>query len=245
MNIGVIFAGGIGSRMKSKNIPKQFLRIHGKPIIIHTLDVFEKCSDIDGVVIACVEEYIKHLNDLIAQYSITKVKKIVSGGASGQQSIYNGLIAAKEVGGENSIVLIHDGVRPLIGEQLLFENIAAVKKFGSCITAGIVKETIAEIYDDGNVRSIPERKNSRMAKAPQSFYLKDILTAHERAAKDGRYDFIDSCTLMNHYGYKLHMIDGPYENIKITTPDDYYLMRTILDIKENGQLYDTDDGNDR
>ncbi len=237
-NIGVIFAGGVGTRMKSKDIPKQFLCIHGKPIIIHTLEWFEKCNDIDAVVIACVENYIGYLSSLIEKYRVRKVKKTVPGGNSGQQSIYNGLIAAREIAGtDDTVVLIHDGVRPLINERLLSDNIESVRKFGSCITAGIVKETIVEIDDEGNIRNVPSRQHSRVAKAPQSFYLKDILCAHERAVKDGRNDFIDSCTLMKHYGYNLHMIDGPYENIKITTPDDYYMMRAMLDVKENSQLY--------
>lgn len=241
-NIGVIFAGGVGTRMKSKDIPKQFLCIHGKPIIIHTLEWFENCADIDAVVIACVENYIEYLRTLIDKYQILKVKKIVAGGNSGQQSIYNGLKAAEEIADtENAVVLIHDGVRPLINGKLLSDNVKSVEEFGSCITAGIVKETIVEIDDDGNIRNVPSRKHSRVAKAPQSFYLKDILSAHERAVKEGRSDFIDSCTLMKHYGYNLHMIDGPYENIKITTPDDYYMMRAMLDVKENSQLYTDED----
>lgn len=238
MNIGVIFAGGVGSRMHSKDIPKQFLYIYGKPIIIHTLEHFEKCTEIDAIVIACVENYIERLHSLIDKFQINKVKKIVPGGESGQQSIYNGLLAAKEIAGDNNgIVLIHDGVRPLINAKLLTDNVESVKKFGSCITAGIVKETIVKIDDNGDICNVPARKYSRVAKAPQSFYIDDILSAHKRAVEENQHDFIDSCTMMQHYGYRLHMIDGPYENIKITTPDDYYMMRAILNVKEDNQLY--------
>lgn len=245
MNIGVIFAGGVGSRMHSKEIPKQFLNVHDKPIIIHTLEHFEKCSDVDAVVIACVESWIPHLQKLLYNFRIEKVKKIVSGGETGQLSIFNGLCAAKEVAGDSrAIVLVHDGVRPLINTELLSRNIRCVKENGSAITAGIVKETIVVIDKDGIVDRVPEREFSRVAKAPQSFWLDEILSVHERALKDGINNSIDSCTLMQRYGKKLHMIDGPYENMKITTPDDFYTMRAILDAKENAQIYGFGDKTD-
>ena len=238
MNIGVIFAGGVGSRMHSKDRPKQFLEIYNKPIIIHTLEHFEKNKMIDAIVIACVKEWIDYLSELVSEYRIEKVRKIVPGGETGQLSIYNGLLAAKEIAGEErSIVLIHDGVRPLINEELLTKNIESVKRYGSAITAGIVKETIVEIDDAMNVKYVPERANSRVAKAPQSFWLDDILSVHKQALSDGENNSIDSCSLMKQYNKQLHMIDGPYDNIKITTPDDYFTMRAILEARENNQLY--------
>ena len=238
MNIGVIFAGGVGSRMHSKDVPKQFLEIHNKPIIIHTLEYFERNEEIDAVVISCISDWIPHLEKLLYQYRIEKVKRIVKGGATGQLSIYNGLTAAKEVAaGRKAIVLIHDGVRPLINEQLLSDNIESVKRYGSAITSAVVKETIVVIDEDGMVEQVPSRAKSRVAKAPQSFWLDDILAVHEKALSEGNDNSIDSCTLMQSYGYKLHMVDGPYENIKITTPDDFYTMRAILDARENEQIY--------
>lgn len=238
MNIGVIFAGGVGSRMHSKEMPKQFLKVHDKPIIIHTLEHFEKNDEIDAVVIACVSNWIEHLKNLLYKYRIEKVKKIVAGGESGQISIYNGLCAAEEVAsGNKAIVLIHDGVRPLINPALLSENIRCVKEHGSAVTAGIVKETIVVIDKDGRIEQVPSREKSRVAKAPQSFWLADILKVHRQAMKDGVLNAIDSCTLMKQYGHALFMLDGPYENIKITTPDDFYTMRAILDAKENAQIY--------
>lgn len=239
MNIGVIFAGGIGSRMHTKDKPKQFLELYNKPIIIYTLEHFENNEDIDAVVISCIEGWIPYLEKLLYRYGIKKVKKIVPGGKSGQESIYNGLCAAKSIsdGKEDTMVLIHDGVRPLINSELLSRCIECVKQKGNAITAGIVKETIAVINEESCIEEVPSREKSRVAKAPQCFWLKDILEAHEDAKKDGILDFIDSCTMMQYYGYKLYMIDGPYENIKITTPDDYYTMRAIIEAKENAQIY--------
>lgn len=238
MNIAVIFAGGIGSRMHSKDRPKQFLELYNKPIIIHTLEHFEYCKEIDAIVIACLEEWIPYMKRLLYKFRIEKVKKIVPGGKSGQLSIYNGLVAAKEIAGENSaIVLIHDGVRPLINETVLLEDIKAVKKHGSAITAGIVKETIVVVNENLAVKEVPPREYSRVAKAPQCFWLDDILKAHEKALQEGKTDFVDSCTMMQYYGFTMYMVDGPFENIKITTPDDFYTMRAILEAKENAQIY--------
>ncbi len=242
MNIGVIFAGGVGSRMQSKTKPKQFLLLHGKPIIIYTLELFEKNPQIDAIVVSCVSDWIDHLNKLIAEYNITKVRGVVPGGATGQLSIYNGLCEAKRIAGDKkSIVLIHDGVRPMITQKTINDNIEAVKEYGSAITSVFAKETVMIIDDDNMIDYIPDRSRSRLARAPQSFWLDDILAVHNKAIKDNIDNFIDSCTMMQHYGNKLYLIDGPQENLKITTPDDFYIMRAILDARENSQIYDLDE----
>lgn len=242
MNIAVIFAGGVGSRMNSKDKPKQFLSVYGKPIIIHTLEIFENHPEIDAIVISCIESWIDHLEALISHYDIKKVRKIVLGGATGQLSIYNGLCAANEVAqGEKAIVLIHDGVRPLINAKVISDNISSVMEHGSAITCVKVKETVLVVSPNGSIDYVPERESSRLARAPQSFWLSDILDIHQSALSEDRTDFIDSCTMMQYYGRELFLVDGPQENIKITTPDDFYSMRAILEAKENAQIYGLED----
>lgn len=242
MNIAVIFAGGVGNRMHSKDKPKQFLTMHGKPIIIHTIDIFEDHPEIDAIVVACIEDWIPHLLNLFEKYNIKKVEKVVPGGNSGQESIYHALCAAEEVAnGEKSIVLIHDGVRPLIYDKTINDNIRSVEQLGSAITCIKVKETVLITDELDSISEIPDRSKSRLARAPQSFWLDEILDSHRKAILEGRGDFIDSCSMMQYYGKKLHVIDGPQENIKITTPDDFYIMRAMLDAKENGQIYGFDD----
>ncbi len=238
MNIALIFAGGVGSRMNSVEKPKQFLELHNKPIIIHTIEHFENHPLIDAIVLVCVEEWIDYCKEILERYNIKKVKRIVAGGKTGQMSIYLGLKAANEFATEDSIVLIHDGVRPLINEQIITDNIDSVKKFGSAITTSKVTETILVVEEESKkISEVPDRNNSRVAKAPQSYYLKDVLSVEEEAVSKGEENWIDTCTLMNHYGYKLHLIDGPAENIKITTPTDFYIMRAIIDARENAQIY--------
>ena len=236
-NTVVLFAGGSGSRMHTKSRPKQFLEYQGKPIIIYTLELFDNHPMIDGIVVACVEGWIPFLEKMLKKFEISKVRKIVPGGESGQDSIYNGLVAAKEVASdEDDIVLIHDGVRPLITEQTITDNIEMVKQEGSCITCIPATETFIVTQPDGGLE-IPTRANSLIARAPQSFYLKDILQAHEQARSEGRHDFIDSCTMMHHYGHQMGKVIGPMENIKITTPTDYFVFKAMVEVHENQQIF--------
>ena len=217
MNIAVIFAGGVGSRMHSKQKPKQFLEMYNKPIIIHTIEYFENHPSIDAIVVVCVEDWIPYFEKLLYKFRIEKVKKVVPGGATGQLSIYNGLKAAETIAGsERAVVLIHDGVRPLINEKVITDNIASVEKHGSAITTAVVKETILVVNDGtSTIDYVPSRKNSRVARAPQSFWLDEILAAHEKSLAEGETNCIDSCTMMQKYGHDLFLVDGPGENIKI------------------------------
>lgn len=239
MNIALIFAGGVGSRMHTKSRPKQFLELNGKPVIIYTLELFDNHHNIDKIVVVCVEPWIPFLKKMLKKFEINKVVTIVPGGETGQDSIYNGLCAAKALskGMENkTTVLIHDGVRPLITEETITANIEKVKECGSCITCIPATETFVVKQSDGSLE-IPERSASLIARAPQSFILKDILSAHRKAIAEERHDFIDSCTMMSHYGYKLGLIEGPMENIKITTPTDYFIFRAMVEVHENQQIF--------
>jgi 2-C-methyl-D-erythritol 4-phosphate cytidylyltransferase len=240
MNISVIFAGGTGSRMNTKSRPKQFLELNGKPIIIYTIELFDKHPDVDAIVVVCLEKWIPFLEKMLKKFEISKVVKIVPGGMSGQDSIYKGLCATEEyvneLGDENAIVLIHDGVRPLIKEETITDNIAKVKECGSCITVVPAIETVIVDSHDGSFE-IPKRSDCMMARAPQSFYLKDIISAHRKSQSEDRTDFIDSCSLMSYYGHKLGIVQGPMENIKITTPTDYFVLRAMVEVHENQQIF--------
>lgn len=237
MNIAVIFAGGSGKRMRSKDRPKQFLLIHGKPIIVHTIEVFQYHKEIDGIIVACLEEWIPYMEDMKYRYRLDKIGKIVPGGFTGQLSIYNGVKAAAELyGAEDNIVLIHDGVRPLIEDKVISANISGVKQYGSAITCAPAQETFVLIDEENNISEVESRKYSRLAKAPESFWLGELLAAEEQAMKDGYTDMIDSCTLMQTYGKKMHVVECTFENIKITTPDDFYMFRALYDARENRQL---------
>ena len=237
MNIAVIFAGGTGSRMNTKSRPKQFLELHGKPIIIYTLEKFENHPLIDSIIVVCLKPWIPFLKKLVKKYNFEKISSIVSGGETGQKSIYNGLCEVERLYDTDSVVLIHDGVRPLIDEDTITNNINCVLENGNAITVAPAIETITIRENKNEVGKIIDRSRCQMAKAPQSFLLKDILDCHRRAQKDNYTEAIDSASLFSHYGHKLYTVVGSNENIKITTPADFFMFRAFMDAKENSQIF--------
>lgn len=235
MNIALIFAGGTGQRMNITSKPKQFLELHGKPILIYTLEHFQNHKSIDSIVVVCLEEWIPYCREVIKKFNINKVFNVVSGGKNGQESIYNGLKLIHDSFPEDSIILIHDGVRPLIDGDIISKSINSVLVNGNAITVAPAIETIIK-ERNGIIDDILERKKCCLAKAPQGFLLKDIYNAHIKALKDQKNDFIDSASLMHHYGFKLYTVNDSNDNIKITTPIDFYLFKAIIDAKENMQI---------
>ena len=237
-HIAIIFAGGSGARMGA-GVPKQFLEVNGTPIIIHTLENFEEHPQIDEIYIACKEEYIRKLKRMLNKFWIKKVKAIVPGGRCGQESIYHALKAASENNDRDSIVLIHDGVRPCINSGLIDDVIACVRENGTAITCTPMIET--PIFSRGGdyVGEVLQRESVYTAQAPQAFYLGDILDAHEKIrARDPEYTgIIDSCTLMKSMGYKIAIVPGPRGNIKVTTPEDLYIFRAMIQYQETRDAF--------
>lgn len=232
----LIFAGGSGTRMNSKGRPKQFLQFYGKELIIHTLENFQNHPNIDGIAVVCIENWIPYLEKILEKYQITKVKKIVPGGKTGQESIYNGLKAIETFAEKDSIVLIHDGVRPFINEDVITNCIETTKKYGNAITVVPAIETIVTL-ENGKIQTITDRSKCFHARAPQCFILKDILNAHEKAIKDKNLNMIDSASLMKFYGYDLYTVQGNVDNIKITTPADFYTFKALYEVRENQQIF--------
>ena len=237
MNIAIIFAGGTGQRLKSgqDSTPKQFLKIHNKPIIIHTLELFQEHPQIDKIYIAIHPDYYEHMNELVKHYYITKTAGIVNGGATGQESIYNALKLAQSQNPEDSIVLIHDGVRPNITPEVITENINCASKNGNAITSTSCFETILISENGINPKHVPYRKNTYSAQAPQSFRLGEIVEAHEitRKTNPDYVDIVDSCTLFKTLGKETYMIKGNRGNIKITTIEDLYILRALIRYRED------------
>ena len=239
MNIAVVFAGGSGVRMGA-GVPKQFLEIDGKPILIHTLRMFEMHHKIDKIYLAVMEEYIPYVWALAEEFHITKLANIVNGGKTALDTVYNVLKCVQTENPEDSIVLIHDGVRPFVGYDVISQNISSVKKYGSAITSNLCYETVLLSKDEGiSVDGIPNRKECYTAQAPQSFFLKDIIEAHEKVRKiNPEYkDIVDACTLMSSIGKTTHLVEGNRGNIKVTTPVDVYMFRALLNYKENEQAF--------
>lgn len=233
MNHVVIFAGGTGTRMNTKNLPKQFLKIYGKPVIIHTLEVFDKCDEVDDIIVVIIEGWEDYLISLLEQYRIKKVIKVVPGGETGQQSIYNGL---KEL--DNGVVIIHDGVRPFITNELIRKNISVAIKNKIAITCVKAKETLVSV-ENNIINGVLSRDISYMARAPQTFEVNLLKRAHEKAIIDNNYSFVDSCAIVKNYfpEFDLNIVECGSENIKITTQEDFYLAKAMFSLEEDEQLY--------
>ncbi len=234
MNIALIFAGGVGERMGLET-PKQFIEIEEKPILIHTLELFQNHDDIDQIYIVMLEKYISYTQELVNQYGIKKVRDVVAGGDTALDSIYNGLKKIRENNNDEDIVLIHDGVRPYITDQTITNNIDGVKKYGNAITTTACFETILISKDGRKVLEVPYRKEMFAAQAPQSFKLGQILTAHETIRnRSERYGaLVDNCGLVRELGIEPHMVEGNRGNIKATTPEDVAMIEALLKNRGN------------
>jgi D-ribitol-5-phosphate cytidylyltransferase len=235
MNVAIIFAGGLGSRMSAGALPKQFLEVHGKPIIIHTLEHFEYHPEVDAIAIAILPSHHEHIRRLLKQYEISKIKWIVDGGDTGQVSRHRALRAVADECPLDSVVLIHDGVRPLINAQLISDNIQSVLKHGSGITCTALNETVVS-STAYHIDDVIPREHIYAAQAPQSFLLGEILGLYEQAVTDGELNSIDSCSLMHRYGREIFRVDGPRSNIKITTSEDFDLCRALFELSRTDRL---------
>lgn len=237
-NIAIIFAGGSGARMGS-GLPKQFLEVNGKPIIIHTLDLFEDHASIDAIYVACKEEYIPKLEKYAKRFLISKLKKIVPGGKTGQDSIYHALSAAAEDYPDESVVLIHDGVRPCITAETIDDALACVAEHGNAVTCTALFETPVISESGTYVEQLPPRDMFYTAQAPQCFPLGEVLSAHAEIRKSNpSYEgVVDTCTLMKQCGTDIAIVAGPRGNIKVTTPEDLYTFRAMIQYRETEDVF--------
>ena len=241
MNIAIIFAGGVGQRLNNgeNSTPKQFLKINDKPIIIRTLELFQTHKDIDKIYISIHPDYYEYMQELVKYYYITKTAGIVNGGATGQESIYNALKLAQKENPQDSIVLIHDGVRPNITEEVITKNIECTKKNGNAITCTSCFETILISENGINPEHVPYRKDTYAAQAPQTFHLGEVIEAHEitRKTNPNYTDIVDTCTLYKTLDKKTFMVKGNRGNIKITTIEDLYILRALIRYKEDLEAF--------
>lgn len=234
--IAIIFAGGTGQRFGSQ-IPKQFVNIYGNNIIIHTLNVFQNHNEIDEIYIGCIEDWIPYLNKLIKINNINKVKNILPGGISGQDTIYKILKEARKENNDEDIVLIHDGVRPIVTDEEISENIKCVIENGSAITCIPFAETPVYSENGKVIDKTLDRNKIYRGVAPQSFRLGHIISAHEKIREnDINYEknyngstIVDSASLVKAaFNEDCHIIKGNPNNMKVTTTGDYFSLLGIL-----------------
>ena len=233
MNVAIIFAGGTGQRMSSTGVPKQFLLVHQKPIIVHTLEHFQNSPSIDKIIVVSLESGIPQVRSLMVKFGLTKVVSIIPGGRTGQESIFYGLEECRRLCDDDTVVLLHDGVRPIINEKMIEDCISCVLHHGNAITVAPATETtFIKGTEVNTVGKILDRSQCVIAKAPQCFFLGDIHVAYLKSNEE-KLEFIDSASMMQHFGHELYLVEGLPANIKITTPIDFYTFKAYLDVQDS------------
>lgn len=224
-NSVIIVAAGSGKRMKS-TIAKQYIELKGRTILSYTVETFEKSDNIDEIILVTSQEAIDFVTkNILNKYQFTKVKAVVAGGAERQDSVYNGL---KKVSKDTDVVLIHDGVRPFVNDSYITKLESIAMEFGACVLGAPVKDTIKICDSESYIVDTPNRSTLWLAQTPQCFKYDVIINAYEKAYKEG-YTGTDDSVLVEKTGVKVKMVEGDYNNIKITTPEDLYIGEVILE----------------
>ena len=228
MNYAIVLAAGVGQRMRNGGLPKQFLKLMGKPIVAYTLEKFEESKEIDRIVVVCHGSYVEYMQKLIQCYQIIKAKQVVVGGSDRQGSLLRGLDTIMESGGEpRDIVVIHDAIRPMISEEIISDCIAKCRQYGSGLAAMRCQETIIST-EDGLKGSRGISRNSIMrVQTPQAYRYGRVMRAHEEAVKRGVTDAVYTNMLMLDMGETLYFSKGSAKNIKITTMEDVEIFKAI------------------
>ena len=234
-NIALIIAGGSGNRMH-QDIPKQFLTVNERPVIVYTLEAFEKHPEIDEISVVCIEGWDQVLWAYAKQFNIHKLKHVVPGGKNGQESIRNGVMELEKHYSPEDLVLIHDAIRPLVSPEIISDNIRVAKEYGNAITVIPCAEAMIQT-DDGVVStgSYPRDKLKR-TQTPQAFHLGQICDLHRKALATGITNSIASCTLMIEMGEKVYFSSGSEKNIKLTTVEDIDIFKALLAAKRSNWL---------
>lgn len=236
-NIALIIAGGVGTRM-GQDIPKQFISVNDKPVIVYTLEAFQKHPDIDSIEVVCLDGWHDALMAYAKQFGIAKLENIVSGGENGQDSIRNGIMDIfQRYNSEEDIVLVHDAIRPMVLPEIITDNIKVCRKYGNAITVVPCTAAMLKTYDAISTEEQVARDNLKITQTPQAFYIKDIIEAHKEALERGITNSVASCTMYIELGKKLYMSKGSEKNLKLTTTEDIEIFKALLMAKKDEWMH--------
>ena len=236
-NIALIIAGGAGNRM-NQDIPKQFLTVNEKPVIIYTLSVFENHPEIDAIAVVCLEGWEQVLKAYAKQFNISKLKHVIPGGINGQESICNGIMELEKHYDGSDLVLIHDAIRPMVSADIISDNIRVAMEYGNAITAIPCAEAMIQTENGVESTGSYPRDRLRRTQTPQAFKLGQICDLHRRALEKGITNSVASCTLMIEMGEKVFFSTGSEKNVKLTTIEDIDIFKALLLAKRSDWLKD-------
>lgn len=237
MNVAIIIAGGSGSRM-GQDIPKQFINVYDKPVLIYTLEGFQRHPEIDAIEVVCIDGWHDILWAYAKQFGITKLKWVISGGNTGQESIRNGVYHLKEICHDDDIVVIHDGIRPLVDESVLSDVLRVCKLKGNAVTSLPYNEQIFVKKDDFSTIQYIPRETLRRVSTPQAYNYKMLYKNYKKAFEEqiGIYGSSYTNTMMVDLGETLYFASGSDKNIKLTTKDDLELFKAYLKADKDNWL---------
>lgn len=227
MNIGLIIAGGSGQRMH-QDIPKQFLNVNDKPVIIYTLEAFQRHPNIDGIVVVCIDGWHEILSAYCKQFGITKLESIVSGGKNGQDSIRNGVYDIATRHSDDDIILVHDAIRPMVSEEIISDCIRVAREKGNAISVVPCTAAMLKTEDGESSTGMIPRDNLKTTQTPQAASVGKLVWAHKEALRRGITASVATCTMFIELGEKLYFSLGSEKNVKLTTPDDVEIFKALL-----------------
>lgn len=237
MNIALIIAGGVGARM-GQDIPKQFINVYDKPVIVYTMEAFQKNENIDAIEIVCIDGWHEMLYAYARQFGISKLENVVNGGKNGQDSIRNGLYdVASRHHDDDDIVLIHDAIRPMLSNEIIDNNIKVCREKGNAITVLPCNAAMLKTFDGVETEEQVPRDNLKETQTPQTFYLKEIVETHKEALAKGITNSVASCTLYIELGKKLYLAKGSEKNLKLTTTEDIEIFKALLNSKKDEWMH--------
>lgn len=234
-NIALLIAGGSGNRMK-QDIPKQFLTVNERPVIVYTLEAFEKHPEIDEIAVVCLASWENVLWAYAKQFNINKLRQVIKGGKNGQDSIRNGVFELEKHHDKDDIVLIHDAIRPMISADIISDNIRVCREYGNAITVIPCAEAMLRTEDGMESSALYPRDNLKRTQTPQAFRLGEICNLHRRALEAGITNSVASCTLKVEMGEKVYFSRGSEKNIKLTTVEDIDIFKALLLAKRSDWL---------
>ena len=229
-NIGLLIAGGSGNRMH-QDIPKQFLTVNEKPVIVYTLEAFENHPEIDAIAVVCIAGWEQALWAYAKQFNITKLNYVIPGGEKGQDSIRNGVYELEKHFDKNDIVLIHDAIRPMISREIISDCIRVAVQYGNAVTVIPCAEAMLQTENGVVSTGSYPRDQLKRTQTPQAFHLGEICNLHREALQAGITNSVASCTLMIEMGKQVYFSTGSEKNIKLTTVEDIDIFKALLAAK--------------
>lgn len=234
-NVALIIAGGIGARM-NQDIPKQFLSVNDKPVIVYTMECFQNHPDIDSIYVACLSGWTDILAAYAKQFNITKLKRIVEGGKNGQDSIRNGVYAISEDYNDDDLIMIHDAIRPMLSADIISDNIVKCKQYGNAITVIPCMEAMLKSNDEIESNESILRNSLFRAQTPQTISVGNAVRIHKKALEVGITNSVATCTLLLELGEKVYFAKGSELNLKITTTEDITIFKALLSVQNSPWL---------